>query len=321
MQIELNSTIFVAGHKGLVGSAIERALRARGYRNIVTRPRNELDLKNQSAVQDFFAAAKPDVVCLAAAKVGGILANNSYPAEFIQDNLAIQTNVIHEAWRAGVRRLLFLGSSCIYPRNCIQPIREEYVMTGPLEPTNRPYAMAKLAGLEMCWSYNRQYGTDYLCVMPTNLYGPGDHYDLQNSHVLPALIRKFHEAKARNEPTVTLWGTGSPLREFLYSEDMADACVRVLEATPKELRAVLPQDEAPLINIGCGEDISIRELAALVKDLVASDAEIVWDRSKPDGTPRKLLDISRLKRLNWQPKTPLHTGILKAYDDFRARFS
>jgi GDP-L-fucose synthase len=320
MSIERESRIFVAGHRGLVGSAIEKALRGKGYTNIVTRPHTELDLKNQRAVQEFFAALRPEVVCLAAAKVGGILANNTYPAEFIQDNLAIQTNVIHEAWRAGVKRLLFLGSSCIYPRECTQPIREEYVMTGPLEPTNRPYAMAKLAGLEMCWSYNRQYGTDFLCVMPTNLYGPGDHYDLQNSHVLPALIRKFHEAKIRKEPTVTLWGTGSPLREFLYSEDMAEACVRILEASPGELRKVLPQDEAPLINIGCGEDITIRELAALVRELAGCEAEIVWDSSKPDGTPRKLLDISRLKRLGWQQKTPLRAGILNAYEDFRARF-
>jgi GDP-L-fucose synthase len=305
----------------LVGSAIARCLRARGYTNLVTRSHAELDLKNQDEVRAFFSREIPDIVCLAAAKVGGILANNTYPAEFIQDNLAIQTNVIHEAWRAGVDRLLFLGSSCIYPRDCPQPIREEYVMTGPLEPTNRPYAMAKLAGLEMCWAYNRQYGTNYLCVMPTNLYGPGDHYDLNNSHVLPALIRKFHEGKQRNASTVTLWGTGSPLREFLYSEDMAEACVRILECSPTQLRAIIPETDAPLINIGCGEDTTIRELALLVRELVECRAQIVWDSSKPDGTPRKLLDISRLKRLGWRQSTSLREGILRAYQDFRARYA
>jgi GDP-L-fucose synthase len=310
--------IYVAGHRGLVGSALVRILRSRGYDRIIGRTHAELDLKDQQAVRAFFAAERPDVVCLAAAKVGGILANNTYPAEFIEDNLAIQGNVIHEAWSAGVKRLLFLGSSCIYPRNCPQPIREEYVMTGPLEPTNRPYAMAKLAGLEMCWAYNRQYGTEYLCVMPTNLYGPGDNYDVQTSHVLPALIRKFHEAKAKGDRTVTLWGTGAPLREFLYSDDMAEACVMLMECAAEELSRTLVHGEAPLVNIGCGEDQTIRALADLVRDVVGCSAEIVWDASKPDGTPRKLLDISRLKALGWKQKTPLREGIGLAYADFLA---
>ena len=311
-----DSKIYIAGHQGLVGSALMRLLRARGYRNIVGRTHAEVDLKNQRSVQDLFAAERPHVVLLAAAKVGGILANNTFPAEFIQDNLAIQTNVIHEAWRAGVRRLLFLGSSCIYPRDCPQPIREEYVMTGPLEPTNRPYAMAKLAGLEMCWSYNRQYGTQYLCVMPTNLYGPGDNYDPQTSHVLPALIRKFHEAKARGDKTVMLWGTGTPRREFLYSDDMADASVMLMECEPGRLAAILPGEEAPLVNIGCGEDQTIRELAERVRDVVGCSAGIAWDSSKPDGTPRKLLDISRLKKLGWKQQVGLREGIERAYADF-----
>ena len=311
--------IYIAGHHGLVGSALARTLRARGYRNIVGRTHAELDLKDQAAVQAFFAAERPEVICLAAAKVGGIVANNTYPAEFIQDNLAIQTNVIHEAWRAGVKRLLFLGSSCIYPRDCPQPIREEYVMTGPLEPTNRPYAMAKLAGLEMCWAYNRQYGTQYLCVMPTNLYGPGDHYDPQMSHVLPALIRKFHEAKERGDKTVTLWGTGTPRREFLYSDDMAEASVMLMEYAPERLRELLPQGEAPLVNIGCGEDQTIRELAELVRDTLGCAAQIEWDSTKPDGTPRKLLDISRIRGIGWKQKIGLREGIAAAYADFLAK--
>jgi GDP-L-fucose synthase len=316
--LSADTKIYIAGHRGLVGSALERVLRARGYANIVGRTHAELDLKDQQAIQAFFAAERPEVVCLAAAKVGGILANNSYPAEFIQDNLAIQTNVIHEAWRAGVKRLLFLGSSCIYPRDSPQPIREEYVMTGPLEPTNRPYAMAKLAGLEMCWAYNRQYGTEYLCVMPTNLYGPGDNYDPQTSHVLPALLRKFHDAKDRGDATVTLWGTGSPRREFLYSDDMAEACVMLMESPPELLSAILPPGEAPLVNIGCGEDLTIRELAELVRDVVGCPAAILWDDSKPDGTPRKLLDISRITRVGWKQATALRAGIVLAYADFLA---
>jgi GDP-L-fucose synthase len=308
--------IYVAGHRGLAGSAIVRALHKNGHTSIIRRTHSELDLTDLKAVRSFFAAEAPDVVVLAAAKVGGILANNSYPAEFIQQNLVIQNNVIDEAWKSGVQKLLFLGSSCIYPRDCPQPIREEYVMTGPLEATNRAYAMAKLAGLEMCWAYNRQYGTQYVCAMPTNLYGPGDNYDLQTSHVLPALIRKFHEANERGSGHVTLWGTGSPRREFLYSDDMADACVRLLQCTSDELERLLPPDEAPLINVGCGEDLTIRELAELVRNALGSSAEIRWDPTKPDGTPRKILDVSRLKSIGWRQSTGLKDGIRLAYDDY-----
>ena len=311
--------VYVAGHRGLVGSALVRRLRSHGFDSIVTRTHAELDLEDQQAVRVFFAQERPEIVCLAAAKVGGILANNMFPAEFIQENLAIQNNVIHEAWRAGVQRLLFLGSSCIYPRDCPQPIREAYVMTGPLEPTNRPYAMAKLAGLEMCWAYNRQYGTRFLCAMPTNLYGPGDNYDLQTSHVLPALIRKFHEARLRGDETVTLWGTGSPRREFLHSDDMAEACVQLLRCADDRLAALLPEDQAPLVNVGCGEDVTIRELAELVREVVGCPAAIRWDHDKPDGTPRKLLEISRLKALGWHQTIGLKEGIGLAYADFTSR--
>jgi len=316
--VKSDTRIYVAGHRGLVGSALVRVLRSHAYVNVIARTRDELDLEDQRAVRAFFAAERPAVVCLAAAKVGGILANDKYPAEFIRENLAIQSNVIDEAWRSGVKRLLFLGSSCIYPRDCPQPIREEYVMTGPLEPTNRAYAMAKLAGLEMCWAYNRQYGTQYVCAMPTNLYGPGDNYDLETSHVLPALIRRFHEAKVRGDKSVTLWGTGAPRREFLYSDDMAEACVRLLECHADALMKVLPGDQAPLINIGCGEDQTIQELAMLVRERIGSGAEIRWDHSKPDGTPRKLLDISRMKRLGWRQTTSLGDGIALAYADFKS---
>src|SRR3989441_6661576 len=254
-----DSKIYIAGHRGLAGSALVRRLQHAGYLNIVVRTHAELDLIDAEAVRRFFAAEKPEVVLLAAAKVGGILANNTYPADFVRDNLAIQTNVIHEAWRTGVKELLFLGSSCIYPRECPQPIKEEYLLTGPLEPTNRPYAVAKIAGIEMCWSYNRQYGTQYICAMPTNLYGVGDQYDLKNSHVLPALIRKFHEAKTENKASVTLWGSGTPRREFVHSDDMADACVHLLELPDERLLDTQP----PLVNIGCGEDLTIAELADL----------------------------------------------------------
>ena len=312
----LAARIYVAGHRGLVGSALVRQLRARGYASIITRTHAELDLQDQGAVRAFFAKERPEVVCLAAARVGGILANNTFPAEFIQENLAIQNNVIHEAWRSGVQRLLFLGSSCIYPRDCPQPIREAYVMTGPLEPTNRPYAMAKLAGLEMCWAYNRQYGTRFVCAMPTNLYGPGDNYDLQTGHVLPSLIRRFHEARVRGDKTVTLWGTGSPRREFLYSDDMAEACLQLLLTADEKLATLLPEGQAPLVNIGCGEDVTIRELADLAREVVGCSAAILWDHDKPDGTPRKLLDISRLKLLGWRPTIGLREGIGLAYADF-----
>src|SRR4051812_8480317 len=263
-----NSKIYVAGHRGLAGSAILRRLGARGYRNIVIRTHADLDLVDQQAVRHFFRQEKPEIVFLAAGKVGGILANNTYPAEFIQQNLAIETNVIDEAYRAGVERLLFLGSSCIYPRDCPQPIKEEYLLTGPLEATNRPYAIAKIAGIELCWSYNRQYGTRYLCVMPTNLYGPGDHYDLEKSHVLPALIRKFHEAKASDAKTVTVWGSGTPRREFLFSDDMADACIHLRELPPARIASAFGAPRPPLINVGCDEDSTIAELAGAVRKAV-----------------------------------------------------
>ncbi len=294
--------IYVAGHRGLVGSALVRRLRGHGYASLVTRTHEELELEDQQAVRTFFAAERPEIVCLAAARVGGILANNTFPAEFIQRNLAIQNNVIHEAWRSGVQRLLFLGSSCIYPRDGPQPICEAYVMTGPLEPTNRPYAMAKLAGLEMCWAYNRQYGTRFVCAMPTNLYGSGDNYDLQTSHVLPALIRKFHEARVRGDKTVTLWGTGSPRREFLYSDDRAEACVQMLSCADDKLATLLPEDQAPLVNIGCGDDLTIRELALLAREVIGCSAAILWDHDKPDGTPRNF-SISHDRR-RWAGARP-----------------
>jgi GDP-L-fucose synthase len=310
-----HTRIYVAGHGGLAGSALLRQLKARGYRDIVTRTRGQLDLVDAPAVADFFQKERPQVVLLAAAKVGGILANNTYPAEFVHQNLAIQTNVIHEAFRAGVKQLLFLGSSCIYPRECPQPIKEEFLLTGPLEPTNRPYAIAKIAGIEMCWSYNRQYGTSYVCAMPTNLYGPGDNYDLQTSHVLPALIRKFHEAKTRNQATVTVWGSGKPRREFLHSDDMAAACIHLLEAV-RELPSIIGNGRPPLVNIGCGEDVTIADLADLVRRAVGSRADIVFDRSKPDGTPQKLLDIGLIRSLGWQPNIKLPQGLATTYSAF-----
>jgi GDP-L-fucose synthase len=271
-----------------------RRLQAAGYANIVTRTHAELDLTHQPAVQVFMTSERPEYVFLAAAKVGGILANDTYPAEFIEQNLAIQNSVIHESWRVGVKRLLFLGSSCIYPRDCPQPIKEEYILTGPLESTNRAYAIAKIAGIEMCWSYNRQYGTQYLCAMPTNLYGPGDHYNLATSHVLPAMIRRFHEAKASGAKSVALWGTGAPRREFLYSDDMAAACVHLMALPPERLPALVNDQQPPLINVGSGVDLTIRELAELIRSIIGSEVSIKWDSSKPDGTPRKLLDVSRL---------------------------
>src|SRR4051812_27569945 len=278
-----DSRIYVAGHRGLAGSAIVRRLRARGYGNIVTRPHEQLDLVEQQSVREFFRREKPDIVFLAAGKVGGILANSTFPAEFIHQNLAIEANVIDEAYRAGVQRLLFLGSSCIYPRDCPQPIKEESLLPGPLEPTNRLYAIAKIAGIEFCWSYNRQYGTRYLCAMPTNLYGPGDHYDLEKSHVLPALLRKFHEAKTRDDLSVSVWGSGKPRREFLHSDDMAAACIHLVENAEK-VSTLLAAARPPLVNIGCGEDLTIAELAARVREAVGSRAQIVFDHSKPDGT-------------------------------------
>jgi len=320
--LKLDSKIYIAGHRGLVGSALMRILRDRGYENFVTRTHAELDLTSQAAVDAFFAAEKLDYVFLAAAKVGGIHANNTYPAEFIRDNLAIQTNVIHAAYKNNVKRLLFLGSSCIYPKLAPQPMKEEHLLTSELEPTNRPYALAKIAGIEMCWAYNRQYKTQYLAVMPTNLYGPGDNYHPENSHVIPALIRRFHEAKLANAPSVTVWGTGTPRREFLYSEDMADACVYLMNLPDAQFVPLLGQDRndglAPLMNIGVGEDLTIRELAETVKDVVGYTGVIEFDTSKPDGTPRKLMNVGRLNAMGWSAHTAMHNGLDAAYRDFKA---
>ena len=312
------SRIFVAGHRGLVGSAIVRAMESKGHQHLITRTHAELDLMDHAAVSRFFDQEKPDCVVLAAAKVGGIQANDSYPAEFIHQNLAIQTNVIHEAWRHGVKRLLFLGSSCIYPRDCPQPMAEEYLLTGPLESTNRPYAVAKIAGIEMCWSYNRQYGTQYLAVMPTNLFGPGDNYDLKTSHVLPALIRKFHEAKVAKKSTATVWGTGKPRREFLHCDDLAGACVFLLGLADTQFAELLSGNaSAPLINIGYGKDLTISELALMVKDIVGFAGDLAWDHDKPDGTPQKLLDVSKIEKLGWSPRIPLRAGVAHAYQAFQ----
>ncbi|MGH8640354.1 MAG: GDP-L-fucose synthase family protein [Burkholderiales bacterium] len=329
--MNLDTKIYVAGHSGLAGSAITRALTARGYPNLLLRTHGELDLTDRAAVQAFFEKERPEQVYLAAAKVGGIMANFELPADFVYFNLAIQNNVIEEARRAGVKRLLFLGSVCIYPRDCPQPIKEEYLLTGPLEFTNRSYAIAKIAGVEMCWAYNRQYGTRYLAVMPNNLYGPGDRYDLKHSHVLPAFIRKFHEAKVSGVKSVTLWGTGTPRREMLYSDDMAEACVRLMELPDNEFDSLLGSQHSalgtrhsnpqpPLVNIGWGEDYTIRELATRVRRVVGYRGEIAWDPGKPDGTPRKLLDVSRMKAMGWSPRVSLEVGLGNAYQDFLARF-
>ena len=324
--MDKHARIYVAGHRGLVGSAIVRNLQARGCTNILTRTHAELDLTDAAATDAFFAEHKPEYVFLAAAKVGGIVANNSYPAEFIRDNLVIQANVIHSAWKHGVTRLMFLGSSCIYPKMAPQPMREDCLLTGPLEPTNRPYALAKIAGIEMCWSYNRQYGTKYLAVMPTNLYGPGDNYHPENSHVIPALLRKFHEAKQRGDRTVTIWGTGTPRREFLYSDDMADACVFLMKLPEDRYTSLLGSDESvsgrfepPLVNVGVGEDVTIKELAELVGKVVGFDGELVFDTTKPDGTPRKLMDVSRLNGMGWTAPTGLERGLAAALNDFLSR--
>lgn len=321
--MDKNAKIYVAGHRGLVGSALMRNLRAKGYTNFLTRTHGELDLIDQAAVDAFFATELPDYVFLAAAKVGGIHANNAYPAEFVRDNLAVQTNVIHAAYRNKVKRLMFLGSSCIYPRLAPQPMKEEYLLTGPLESTNRPYALAKIAGIEMCWSYNRQYGTQYLAVMPTNLYGPGDNYHPENSHVIPALIRKFHEAKVSKKPAVKVWGTGTPRREFLYSDDMADACVFLMTLSDARFDTLLGSDEAatgvfmpPAVNIGVGVDVTIKALAEAVKLAVGYEGAIEFDSGKPDGTPRKLLDVARLNSLGWVAKTGMDVGLAQAYSDF-----
>lgn len=323
--MDKNAKIYIAGHRGLVGSALMRNLSDKSYANLLTRTHAELDLTSQAAVEAFFAQEKPDYVFLAAAKVGGILANNQYPAEFIRDNLAIQTNVIHAAYQNKVKRLLFLGSSCIYPKLAPQPMQEEHLLTGPLEPTNRPYALAKIAGIEMCWSYNRQYKTQYLAVMPTNLYGPGDNYHPENSHVIPALIRKFHEAKQNKAPTVTVWGTGAPKREFMYSEDMAEACIHLMNLPDEQFIPLLGQDRndglPPLVNIGVGHDLTIRELAETVKQATGYQGNITFDTTKPDGTPRKLMDVGRLNSMGWRAETSLEQGLSLAYEDFKQKLN
>ena len=349
------SKIYIAGHTGLVGSALYRRLANEGYSNLIVRSHSDLDLTRQKEVENFFQSEKPAYVFLAAAKVGGIMANYTYPAEFIYTNLAIQNNVIHAAWQAGVRQLLFLGSSCIYPRECPQPMKENYLLTGPLEPTNEPYAVAKIAGIKMCHAYNRQYDTRFLCVMPTNLYGPNDNFDLETSHVLPALIRKFHLAKLAHQgdwegirkdeqkygkipsdikqsigvgnsfsdnqtvpsgthPSVLLWGSGNPRREFLYVDDLADACVFLITIEENILRKIFDTNHIPLLNIGCGEDRTTKEIASIVSEVVGYKGEVHWDQSKPDGIPQKLLDISQIKRLGWKPTIDFKNGIRSVYE-------
>jgi GDP-L-fucose synthase len=318
-----DARIYVAGHRGLVGSALTRQLQHRGYGKLILRTHAELDLTDQKQTEHFFDAERPEVVFLAAAKVGGIVANSTYPAEFIHQNLSIQTNVIHAAWRFGAKRLLFLGSSCIYPRMAPQPIKEDCLLSGPLEPTNRAYAVAKIAGIEMCWSYNRQYGSRFLAVMPSNLYGAGDNYHPENSHVIPALLRRFHEARTRGDSAVTVWGSGTPRREFLYSDDMADACVHLMELPADQYDGLLGNDESvtgrfepPLVNIGVGEDVTIHDLAMLVAKVVGYRGDIVFDLSRPDGTPRKLLDVGLISRTGWKARTSLAEGLRQAYSNY-----
>ena len=307
--LKQDSKIYVAGHRGMCGSAIVRELRSRGWCNIVARTRAELDLLDQRAVYRFLEEQRPEVVVMAAARVGGIHANNSFRADFIYENLGVELNLVHGAHRAGVEHVMFLGSSCIYPRDCPQPMREEYLLTGPLEKTNEPYAIAKIAGIKLCEAYNAQYGRDYSSVMPTNLYGPNDNYDLQNAHVLPALLRKAHEAKVRGDPELVVWGSGNPRREFLYVDDLAAAVVHLMTLAER------PQ----VVNIGYGEDISIRELAETICDVIGFDGGLTFDASKPDGTPRKLLDSSRIRELGWTPTTHLREGVRRAYEDFVTR--
>jgi GDP-L-fucose synthase len=314
-----DSRIYIAGHRGLVGSAVVRTLSKQGYHNLVLRTHAELDLTNRPAVRAFFDQEKPEYVVMAAAKVGGILANDTNPADFIRENLEIQTAVIDASHLAGVKRLLFLGSSCIYPKLAPQPIKEEYLLTGPLEPTNRSYALAKIAGIEMCWSYNRQYGTKYLAAMPTNLYGPGDNFDPQASHVLPALMRKVVEAKLAGEKRLVVWGTGTPRREFLYSDDLAEACIHLLNLPDKEYELLISHDRAPLINIGTGEDLTIRELAQMVCRALDFDCELVFDTSRQDGTPQKLLDVSRINSLGWKANVRLEEGIGRMFAIVRSQ--
>jgi GDP-L-fucose synthase len=307
--VEKDSRIFVAGHRGLVGSAIRRALEQRGFSRLLLRSRQELDLFDEGAVDEFFAREAPEFVFLAAARVGGILANDTFPVEFLNENLRIQSNVIQASYRSGVRRLLFLGSSCIYPQLAPQPIREESLLTGPLEPTNRAYALAKITGIEMCWAYNRQYGTRFLAAMPTNIYGPNDNFDLNTSHVLPALIRKMAMARDAGDESVTIWGTGSPRREFLYCDDLADACIFLLSLPDSDYGALLRTDAPPIVNVGCGKDLTVRELAELVARVVGFDGRLVFDPSRPDGTPRKLLDVSRMRAVGWEAQTSLEDGL------------
>ncbi|MFK7806686.1 MAG: GDP-L-fucose synthase family protein [Saprospiraceae bacterium] len=306
--MQKSNKIYIAGHRGMVGSALHRKLNAEGYNNIITRTSHQLDLRNQKAVADFFESEKPDYVFLAAAKVGGILANNTYRADFLYDNLMIQNNVIHSAYKTGVKKLMFLGSSCIYPKMAKQPLKEDYLLTGLLEPTNEPYAIAKIAGIKLCDAYRDQYGCNFISVMPTNLYGPNDNYDLKKSHVLPALLRKFIEAKQQGQPEVTMWGTGNPKREFLHVDDLADACYYLMQN----------YDEPGLVNIGTGEDIAIKDLAYLIKDIVGYEGEIVHDLSKPDGTPRKLMDVSKLKSKGWTASISLEEGVKKVYEDVKS---
>ncbi len=310
-RMEKEARIYIAGHRGMVGSAITRKLREMGYTNLIERTSSALDLRNQQAVFHFFEQEKPEYVFLAAAKVGGILANNQYRAEFLYDNLIIEANVIHAAHLQKVKKLMFLGSSCIYPKFAPQPMKEEYLLTGSLEPTNEPYAIAKIAGIKLCETYRHQYGDDFISVMPTNLYGPNDNYDLQNSHVLPALIRKFHEAKLAGSPNVEIWGTGSPKREFLHSDDLAEACVFLMQHYSDE----------QFVNIGTGEDISIKDLALLIKRIVGYDGKLLFDASKPDGTPRKLMDVSKLHALGWKHRIDLETGIKSVYDQYKTNLA
>lgn len=321
LPMKKDSRIFIAGHRGLVGSAIQRELTRLGYSRILTRSRAELDLLDTKAVDEFFATEKPEYVFLAAAKVGGIFANNAYPADFIRDNIILQTNIIDASYRNKVERMLFLGSSCIYPKLAPQPMPESSLLTGPLEPTNRPYALAKIAGIEMCWSYNRQYGTRYLAAMPTNLYGPGDNYDLANSHVLPALIRKTADAIRTGAPTVTVWGSGTPRRELLYSDDLAQACVFLMNLDDERYNTLFTEDAAPLINIGTGEDVTIRELAETVSKVLGFKGSLEFDSSKPDGTPRKLMDVTRLHELGWHHTTGLEEGIRRTWEQVRDQFN
>jgi GDP-L-fucose synthase len=309
MLMDQNSRIYVAGHRGLVGSAIWRELQRQGFKNLIGRSRQEVDLLDASAVKIFFASAKPELVFLAAAKVGGIHANDTQPAEFLHENLQIQNHLIHSAWQTGVKKLLFLGSSCIYPKLAPQPLKEKYLLAGELEPTNQWYAVAKIAGIKMCQAYRRQYGCDFISAMPTNMYGPNDNYDLQTSHVLPALIRKFHEARINSAASVTCWGTGTPLREFLHADDLASACVFLMQNYSEE----------QFINVGSGREITIRELSERIKRIVGFAGEIVWDTTKPDGTPRKLMDSSRLFALGWKPQVDLESGLRQVYEDFLAK--